>query len=139
MGRISRRPDLPVYSVGVHQTATGTTAGLAPAAAALSSTRNRTMDAAAGVRPVGLWLERGSPAAYRRAFIWIGALSVAYYRTAVAGYVSLMSPTLPSLAVLWPPNVLLRPRRRGRLWATPNDGGGDATFHVTLPLGDVHG
>jgi two-component system, LuxR family, sensor kinase FixL len=30
VGRISRGPDLPVYSVGVHQTATGTTAGLAP-------------------------------------------------------------------------------------------------------------
>jgi len=65
------------------------------------------MDAAAGVSPARLWLERSSPADYRRALIWIGALSVAYYATAVAGYASLMIPSLPSMAVLWPPNVLL--------------------------------
>jgi PAS domain S-box-containing protein len=65
------------------------------------------MDAAAGVSPASLWLERSFPVAYRRALIWIGALFVAYYATAVAGYASLMIPSLPSMAVLWPPNVLL--------------------------------
>ena len=35
------------------------------------------------------------------------ALSLAYYATAVAVYARLMMPTLPSVAVLWPPNVLL--------------------------------
>jgi two-component system sensor kinase FixL len=65
------------------------------------------MDVAAGARPASPWLERSSPATYRRALIWIGALSIAYYATAVAGYASLMIPSLPSMAVLWPPNVLL--------------------------------
>ena len=64
------------------------------------------MDAAA-IRPAGLWLERSSPAAYGRVLIWLAALSLAYYATAVAGYASLMIPSLPSMAVLWPPNVLL--------------------------------
>jgi C4-dicarboxylate-specific signal transduction histidine kinase len=27
----------------------------------------------------------------------------------------------------------------GRLWATPNDGGAGATFHLSLPLSDLHG
>ena len=37
----------------------------------------------------------------------IVALSLTYYATAVAVYARLMMPTLPSVAVLWPPNVLL--------------------------------
>ena len=65
------------------------------------------MDVAAGIRPAGRWLERSSPATYQRALIWIVALSLAYYATAVAVYARLMMPTLPSVAVLWPPNVLL--------------------------------
>ena len=65
------------------------------------------MDVAAGIRPAGRWLERGAPATYQRALIWIVALSLAYYATAVAVYARLMMPTLPSVAVLWPPNVLL--------------------------------
>lgn len=64
------------------------------------------MDVAAA-RPAGRWLERRSPVAYRRVLIWVAALSLAYYATAVAGYARLMMPTLPSMAVLWPPNVLL--------------------------------
>ena len=65
------------------------------------------MDVAAGIRPAGRWLERSAPATYQRALIWIVALSLAYYATAVAVYARLMMPTLPSVAVLWPPNVLL--------------------------------
>ena len=65
------------------------------------------MDVAAGIRPAGRWLERSSPATYQRALIWTVALSLAYYATAVAVYARLMMPTLPSMAVLWPPNVLL--------------------------------
>jgi two-component system, LuxR family, sensor kinase FixL len=65
------------------------------------------MDVAAGIRPAGRWLDRSSPATYQRALIWIVALSLAYYATAVAVYARLMMPTLPSMAVLWPPNVLL--------------------------------
>jgi PAS domain S-box-containing protein len=65
------------------------------------------MDAVAGFRPASWWLERSTPATYRRVLIWIAALSVAYYATAVVGYARLMMPTLPSMAVLWPPNVLL--------------------------------
>ena len=65
------------------------------------------MDVAAGIRPAGRWLERSAPATYQRALIWIVALSLAYYATAVAVYARLMMPTLPSMAVLWPPNVLL--------------------------------
>ena len=65
------------------------------------------MDVAAGIRPAGRWLERSAPATYQRALIWILALSLAYYATAVAVYARLMMPTLPSVAVLWPPNVLL--------------------------------
>ena len=64
------------------------------------------MNVAAGIRPAW-WLERSSPATYQRALIWIVALSLAYYATAVAVYARLMMPTLPSVAVLWPPNVLL--------------------------------
>ena len=64
------------------------------------------MDVAAA-RPASLWLERSTPLSYRRVLIWIAALSLAYYATAVAGYARLMMPTLPSMAVLWPPNVLL--------------------------------
>ena len=62
---------------------------------------------AAGINPAGRWLERSAPATYQRALIWIVALSLAYYATAVAVYARLMMPTLPSVAVLWPPNVLL--------------------------------
>ena len=65
------------------------------------------MDVAAGIKPAGRWLERSAPATYQRALIWIVALSLAYYATAVAVYARLMMPTLPSMAVLWPPNVLL--------------------------------
>ena len=65
------------------------------------------MDVAAGIKPAGRWLERSAPATYQRALIWIVALSLAYYATAVAVYARLMMPTLPSVAVLWPPNVLL--------------------------------
>ena len=65
------------------------------------------MDVAAGIRPAGRWLERSAPATYQRALIWIVVLSLAYYATAVAVYARLMMPTLPSMAVLWPPNVLL--------------------------------
>ena len=65
------------------------------------------MDVAVGFRPAGRWLERSSPATYQRALVWIVALSLAYYATAVAVYARLMMPTLPSVAVLWPPNVLL--------------------------------
>ena len=65
------------------------------------------MDVAAGINPAGRWLERSAPATYQRALIWIVALSLAYYATAVAVYARLMMPTLPSVAVLWPPNVLL--------------------------------
>ena len=65
------------------------------------------MDVAAGIKPAGRWLERSAPATYQRALIWIAALSLAYYATAVAVYARLMMPTLPSVAVLWPPNVLL--------------------------------
>jgi two-component system, LuxR family, sensor kinase FixL len=65
------------------------------------------MDAAAGISPAGRWLERSAPATYQRALIWIVALSLAYYATAVAVYARLMMPSLPSVAVLWPPNVLL--------------------------------
>ena len=65
------------------------------------------MDVAAGVKPAGRWLERSAPTNYQRALIWIVALSLAYYATAVAVYARLMMPTLPSVAVLWPPNVLL--------------------------------
>ena len=64
------------------------------------------MDVAAA-SPASLWLERSSPSSYRRVLIWIAALSLAYYATAVVGYARLMMPTLPSMAVLWPPNVLL--------------------------------
>jgi PAS domain S-box-containing protein len=39
--------------------------------------------------------------------VWVVALSLAYYVTAVFGYARLMMPTLPSMAILWPPNVLL--------------------------------
>jgi two-component system, LuxR family, sensor kinase FixL len=65
------------------------------------------MDVEAGIKPAGRWLERSAPATYQRALIWIVALSLAYYATAVAVYARLMMPTLPSVAVLWPPNVLL--------------------------------
>ena len=65
------------------------------------------MDVAAGIKPAGRWLERSASATYQRALIWIVALSLAYYATAVAVYARLMMPTLPSVAVLWPPNVLL--------------------------------
>jgi PAS domain S-box-containing protein len=66
------------------------------------------MDVAAA-RPAVGWLEfsTSSSSSYRRVLIWIAALSLAYYATAVAGYASLMIPSLPSMAVLWPPNVLL--------------------------------
>ena len=66
------------------------------------------MDVAAA-RPAGVWLEFSASASstYRRVLFWIAALSLAYYATAVAGYASLMIPSLPSMAVLWPPNVLL--------------------------------
>ena len=57
-------------------------------------------------RPAGGW-SAARPATYQRALIWIVALSLAYYATAVAVYARLMMPTLPSVAVLWPPNVLL--------------------------------
>ena len=42
------------------------------------------MDVAAA-RPAGRWLERSSPAAYRRVLIWVAALSLAYYATAGGG------------------------------------------------------
>ncbi len=66
------------------------------------------MDVAAA-RPASGWLEfsTSSTSSYRRVLTWIAALSLAYYATAVAGYASLMIPSLPSMAVLWPPNVLL--------------------------------
>jgi two-component system, LuxR family, sensor kinase FixL len=64
------------------------------------------MDVAAA-RPASLWLERSSSSSYRRVLTWIVGLSLAYYATAVAGYASMMIPSLPSMAVLWPPNVLL--------------------------------
>ncbi len=64
------------------------------------------MDVAAA-RLASPWLERTSHETYRQALLWIAGLSLAYYATAVAGYASLMMPTLPSMAVLWPPNVLL--------------------------------
>jgi PAS domain S-box-containing protein len=37
----------------------------------------------------------------------IAGLALAYYATAVAGYALLMIPSPPTMAVLWPPNVLL--------------------------------
>ncbi len=61
----------------------------------------------ASTRPAAAWLDHSTPATYRRSLIWIAALSLGYYATAVAGYASLMIPSLPSMAVLWPPNVLL--------------------------------
>jgi len=64
------------------------------------------MDVAAA-RLASPWLERSSQETYRQALLWIAGLSLAYYATAVAGYSSLMMPTRPSMAVLWPPNVLL--------------------------------
>jgi PAS domain S-box-containing protein len=66
------------------------------------------MDVAAARLASG-WLEfsTSSASSYRRVLAWIAALSLAYYATAVAGYASLMIPSLPSMAVLWPPNVLL--------------------------------
>jgi PAS domain S-box-containing protein len=64
------------------------------------------MDVAAA-RLASPWLDRTSHETYRRALIWIAGLSLAYYATAVVGYARLMMPTLPSMAVLWPPNVLL--------------------------------
>jgi two-component system, LuxR family, sensor kinase FixL len=65
------------------------------------------MDAIAGTRPAAAWLDRSSTAAYRRSLMWLAGLSLGYYTTAVAGYASLMIPSLPTMAVLWPPNVLL--------------------------------
>ena len=64
------------------------------------------MDVAAA-RLASPWLERTSHETYRQALLWIAGLSLAYYATAVAGYTRLMMPTLPAMAVLWPPNVLL--------------------------------
>ena len=66
------------------------------------------MDVAAA-RPASVWLEfsSSSSTSYWRALVWIAGVSLAYYATAVAGYASLMMPSLPSMAVLWPPNVLL--------------------------------
>jgi PAS domain S-box-containing protein len=66
------------------------------------------MDVAAA-RLASVWLEfsSSSSTSYRRVLVWIAGLSLAYYATAVAGYASLMMPSLPSMAVLWPPNVLL--------------------------------
>ena len=64
------------------------------------------MDVAAA-RLASPWLERTSHETYAQALLWIAGLSLAYYATAVAGYATLMMPTLPSMAVLWPPNVLL--------------------------------
>ncbi len=65
------------------------------------------MDVAAA-RPASGWLEStSSRVVLSTSPRWIAALSLAYYATAVAGYASLMIPTLPSMAVLWPPNVLL--------------------------------
>ena len=64
------------------------------------------MDVAAA-RLASPWLERTSHETYRQALLWIAGLSLAYYATAVAVHARLMMPTLPSMAVLWPPNVLL--------------------------------
>ena len=61
------------------------------------------MDVAAA-RLASPWLERTSHETYREALLWIAGLSLAYYATAVAGYASLMMPTLPRTAVLWPPH-----------------------------------
>ena len=47
-------------------------------------------------RPAAAWLDHSTPATYRRSLIWIAALSLGYYGTAVAGYASLMIPSLPS-------------------------------------------
>ena len=65
------------------------------------------MEVAADTGPASRWLGRGSPESHTRVLVWIAALSLAYYATAVAVYASLMIPSLPSMAVLWPPNVLL--------------------------------
>jgi len=35
------------------------------------------MDAVAGFRPASWWLERSTPATYRRVLIWIAVLSLA--------------------------------------------------------------
>jgi PAS domain S-box-containing protein len=66
-----------------------------------------TTNVAASARPADLWLAHSTPVIYRRVLVWVAALSLAYYATAVLGYARLMMPTFPSMAVLWPPNVLL--------------------------------
>jgi PAS domain S-box-containing protein len=66
-----------------------------------------TTNVAASARPADLWLAHSTPVVYRRVLVWTAALSLAYYATAVFGYARLMMPTLPSMAVLWPPNVIL--------------------------------
>jgi len=58
-------------------------------------------------RPAAAWFDRGTAIAHRRVLAWIALLSLAYYATAVIGYMRLMMPVLPTMAVLWPPNVLL--------------------------------
>ena len=65
------------------------------------------MDVTANAHPASVWLARSSPAVYRRVLVWVVALSLAYYATAVLGYAQLMMPTFPAMAVLWPPNVLM--------------------------------
>lgn len=65
------------------------------------------MDVIAGAHQANPWLAQGSPAVYRRALVWVAAFSLAYYATAVFAYARLMMPTLPSMAILWVPNVLL--------------------------------
>jgi PAS domain S-box-containing protein len=65
------------------------------------------MDVIAGAHHANPWLAQISPTVYRRALVWVAALSLAYYATAVFAYARLMMPTLPSMAILWVPNVLL--------------------------------
>src|SRR5262245_36073176 len=65
------------------------------------------MDAIVRTRPAGRWLDRSVTTAYTRPLVLVAVLSLAYYTTAVFGYASLMIPGLPTMAVLWPPNVFL--------------------------------
>jgi two-component system, LuxR family, sensor kinase FixL len=65
------------------------------------------MEAVAGTSPVGRRLGQDPALPHRRAFLWIVALALAYYATAVVGYARLAGPVYPSLALLWAPNVLL--------------------------------
>jgi PAS domain S-box-containing protein len=65
------------------------------------------MDAVAGTRFTSQRMGRSAAAAAVRPLVWIAVLALAYYATAVAGYATLMFTSLPTAAVLWPPNVLL--------------------------------